>query len=136
MCQPLSNITTRTKATDLTEAEDFPLHCKPRVRFDDRTQIQVLKHDSETDNVARNELWYTESEYDQMKRAAKTVRRLTKLRERRSSLDFTKKQLKKFADEHRQHALLSLEPNIIPPKYPVQYAIEICSGTSSASDDL
>ena len=129
MCQPLTNIT-RTKATDLIEAEDFPHHCKPRVRFADRVQVHVFEHHCETDNVARNELWYTESEYDQMKLAAKTLKRLTKLRERRSSLNFTKKQLKNFADEHRQDALLSLEPNIIPPKYPAQYAVEICSGTS------
>ena len=114
--------------------EDLPQphHRKRReIRFDDTVKIHVVKSHCET--VAPNELWYTDSDYRRMKLAEKTRRRLAVLREQRSSLSFTKKQLKMFDDERQQDALLSLEPNIIPPVFPVEYAKEICDRMSRAS---
>ena len=127
--------------TKAAEAELIvPHHDKPRVQFaEDIVQVHVFNRYSETHNVAQNELWYTEIEYEHMyldfKTEKKTWKRLALLRERRSSVDFTKAQIKKFANEHRRDALLSLEPKIIPPKFPVQYAVEVCSRISKASDD-
>ena len=130
-----------TKAAGAELTTDVPHHDKPRVQFaEDIAQVHVFNRHSETHNVAQNELWYTEIEYQQMylafKTEKKTGKRLALLRERRSSIDFTKAQIKKFANEHRKDALLSLEPKIIPPKYPVQYAVEVCSRMSKESDDL
>lgn len=112
--------------------EDVPPHHRKHreVRFDDTEEIHVVKSHCET---APQELWYTESDFRRMKLAEKRRRRLAELREQRSSLSFTKKQLKTFADERRQDALLSLEPNIIPPVFPVEYAKEICDRMSRAS---
>ena len=54
------------------------------VSFADMVQVRIVERHGETDNVARHELWYTESEYYWMRRAAaKTalmrVRKLGKL---------------------------------------------------------
>ncbi len=123
MCRPMT--------TDKI-IEDLPHHRKRReIRFDDTEQIHVVKSHCET--VAPQELWYTESDFRRMKLAEKSRRRLAELREQRSSLSFTKKQLKTFADETRQDAILSLEPNVIPPVFPVEYAKEICDRMRRAS---
>ena len=121
----------RTKTTDLIV--DFPHNRTRRVRFAGRTQVIVFKRHFETHNVARHELWYTDSEYHQMRVVAETRKRLAYLRAQRSSVSFTRNQMKSFADERRRGAILSLEPSIIPPIYPVQYATEICTHMHTAS---
>jgi len=113
---------------------DFPHQRNHRaVYFADIAEVHVVTRHCEAHNVARHELWYTESDYHQMRLAAATRKRLALLRAQRSSVSFTKNQMRSLADERRQNVLLSLEPNIIPPIYPVQYATEICIRMSRAS---
>ena len=68
-----------------------------------------------------------ETEYQQMKFAARREKRLALLREHRSSVDIARNQFKTFADERGQDVLLSIEPympNIITPTYSVQKATD------------
>ena len=119
-------------STDLIE--NFPHQRSHRVvRFAVMSQLYIVEHNWERHNVARHELWYTESDYHQMRLAAATRKHLALLRAQRSSVSFTKNQMKSLADERRQNVLLSLEPNIILPIYPVQYVTEICNRMSRAS---
>ena len=87
-------IMTRTKTTDLIV--DFPHNRTRRVRFAGRTQVIVFKRHYETHNVARHELWYTDSEYHQMRVVAETRKRLAYLRAQRSLVSFTRNQTEKF----------------------------------------
>uniref|UniRef100_A0A7S2LSR7 Uncharacterized protein n=1 Tax=Skeletonema marinoi TaxID=267567 RepID=A0A7S2LSR7_9STRA len=122
----------RTMTADLIV--DFPHKRNHQaVRFAHMAQVHVVTRHCETHNVARHELWYTESDYHRMRLDAKTRKRLALLRAQRSSVSFTKNQMRSSADERRQNVLLSLEPNIILPLYPVQYVTEICNRMSRAS---
>ena len=124
-------IMSRTQTTDLLVG--FPHHCtrrarRRRVRFSDRMEIVVFTPHCESHNVFRHELWYNETQYQQMKFAAKREKRLALLREHhRSSVDIARNQFKTLADEHGQDVLLSIEPNmpnIITPTYSVQKATD------------
>ena len=71
MCQSPTKMTT-TKAVEAEAAaeliKDVPHHHKPRVQFDeDIAQVHVFNRYSETHNVAQNELWYTEIEYQPLR---------------------------------------------------------------------
>ena len=122
-------IMSRTQTTDLLVC--FPHHCtrrtRRRVRFSDRTKIIVFIPHCERHNVFRHELWYNETEFQQMKLAAKTEKRLAHLRAHRNSVSLTRNQFFKFADEWGQAVLLSKEPDIITPTYSLDNATEIYS---------
>ena len=83
-----NNHDSRTMTADLIL--DFPhQHNHRAVQFADMTQAHVVKRHCETQNVALHELWYTESEYHQMRRDAATRKRLALLMAERSSVSFT-----------------------------------------------
>ena len=66
---------------------DFPHQRNYRaVQFADMTQVYVVKRHCEAHNIARHELWYTKSDYHQMRLDAATRKRLALLMAVRSSV--------------------------------------------------
>jgi len=97
---------------------DFP-HKRNRqaVRFAHMAQVHVVTRHCETHNVARHELWYTETDYHRMRieiRLDAETKRLALLMALRSSVSFSRSNLSSpLADERRQDKVLSIESNII-----------------------
>ena len=97
---------------------DFP-HKRNRqaLRFADMVQVHVVTRHCETHDVARHELWYTETDYHRMRieiRLDAETKRLALLMALRSSVSFSRSNLSSpLADERRQDKVLSIESNII-----------------------